>query len=95
MLFRSLGMYAAVTRKTSTGQSFGNSESITVDEALRAYTTVGAYAGCEEDLYGSITPGKRADLVVLSENPMAVSPEHLKDIGVEMTFMNGVKVYAR
>ena len=90
-----LGMYAAVTRKTSTGQSFGNSESITVDEALRAYTTVGAYAGCEEDLYGSITPGKRADLVVLSENPMEVSPEHLKDIGVEMTFINGVKVYTR
>ena len=90
-----LGMYAAVTRKTATGRSFGNSESITVDEALRAYTTVGAYAGCEENLYGSITPGKRADLVVLSENPTAVPPEHLKDIDVEMTFMNGIKVYAR
>ncbi|NLA07415.1 MAG: amidohydrolase family protein, partial [Firmicutes bacterium] len=89
-----LGIYAAVTRKTAGGQSFGNSETITVDEALRAYTTVGAYAGCEENLYGSITPGKLADFIVLSENPMAVPPEHLKDIGVEMTFMNGVKVYA-
>lgn len=90
-----LGIYAAVMRKTACGQSFGDSEAITVDEALRAYTTVGAYAGCEEDLYGSITCGKAADLAVLSENPMAVPPEHLKDIGVEMTFMNGVKVYAR
>lgn len=89
-----LGIHSAVTRKTATGQSFGDSENITVDEALRAYTTVGAYAGCEEGLYGSITRGKRADLVVLSENPMAVPPEHLKDIGVEMTFMNGIRVYA-
>ena len=90
-----LGIYAAVMRKTACGQSFGDSEAITVDEALRAYTTVGAYAGCEEDLYGSITCGKAADLAVLSENPMAVPPEHLKDIGVEMTFMNGIRVYAR
>ena len=88
-----LGIYAAVTRKTATGQLFGDSENITMDEALRAYTTVGAYAGCEEGLYGSITRGKRADLIVLSENPMAVPPEHLKDICVEMTFMNGVQVY--
>ena len=92
---RVLGMYAAVTRKTSSGMTLGNSEKMTVDEALRSYTAIGAYAGCEENLCGSISPGKFGDLVVLSENPRSVPPEHLKDIDVEMTFVGGVKVFSK
>ncbi len=49
------GMYAAVTRKTSSGMTLGNSEKMTVDEALRSYTAIGAYAGYEENLCGSIS----------------------------------------
>jgi predicted amidohydrolase YtcJ len=90
-----LGMYAAVTRKTSSGQSLGTSEGITVDEALLSYTTVGAYAGCEEDLYGKLSPGSFADFVILSDNPRSVPPEHLKDIEVEMTFVGGTRVYSK
>lgn len=90
-----LGMYAAVTRKTSSGMTLGNSEKMTVDEALRSYTAIGAYAGYEENLCGSISPGKFGDLVVLSENPRSVPPEHLKDIDVEMTFVGGVKVFSK
>ncbi|MDD4337085.1 MAG: amidohydrolase [Firmicutes bacterium] len=90
-----LGMYAAVTRKTSSGQSLGTSEGTTVDEALLSYTTVGAYAGCEEDLYGKLSPGSFADFVILSDNPRSVPPEHLKDIEVEMTFVGGTRVYSK
>jgi len=90
-----LGMYAATTRKTDTGQVLGTKESITPMEALRAYTTTGAYAGCEEDLLGTIAPDKLADLIVLSQNPITTGAEHLQDIGVEMTFVNGHLVYAR
>ncbi len=90
-----LGMYAAVTRKTSSGRRLGTSEGITVDEALHSYTTAGAYAGLEEDLYGTLSPGKLADFVVLSDDPTSVLPEQLKDIEVEMTFVGGARVYSK
>lgn len=90
-----LGMYAAVTRRTLSGQQLGASEGISVDEALHSYTTTGAYAGIEEDLYGKLSPGSFADFVVLSDNPRTVSPERLKDIEVDMTFVGGTKVYSK
>jgi len=55
----------------------------------------GAYASYEEHQRGSITPGKRADLVVLSRDPAAVPPEALRDIAVEMTIADGQAVYSR
>ena len=82
-----LGIQAAVARKTSP------EEGITVDEALRIYTINAAYASFEGGIKGSIEAGKLADLVVLSENPLAVEPERLKDIEVEMTVVGGRVVF--
>jgi predicted amidohydrolase YtcJ len=55
------------------------------------YTINGAYASFEEGIKGSITPGKLADIVLLSDDPTKVPPEQIKDIKVEMT-MIGRKV---
>ena len=53
------------------------------------YTINASYASFEEDIKGSITPGKLADLVLLSGDPTNLPPEQIKDINVEMTIIGG------
>jgi len=71
--------------------------SLTVEELLPLLTINGAYATFEEDQKGSLTPGKWADLVVLSSNPLdideATNPEDLLDIKVFMTMVGGQVEY--
>jgi hypothetical protein len=91
-----LGLYAAVTRKTLSGQPEGGwfpQEKLTVEEAIRAYTLNTAYAAYEEDLKGSITVGKLADVVVLSDNLLTMNPDHIKDVKVVTTVVGGNVVY--
>jgi predicted amidohydrolase YtcJ len=68
-------------------------QKLTVEEALRCYTINNAYAEFEEYAKGSITPGKFADLVVLSENLFAISPAEIANVKVEMTVVDGNVVY--
>ena len=84
-----VGIYAAVTRQAESGQHLLPRECISVKEALAMYTTNAAYASFEEGIKGSITPGKLADMVVLSHNPIKSPPESIKDIRVEMTIIDG------
>ena len=70
-----LNVYVAVTRQTMGGQVVGPEQRLTVAEALAAYTLGGAYASYEEASKGSLKPGKLADLVVLSGNPLAAEAE--------------------
>lgn len=91
-----LGIYAAVTRKTLSGQPEGGwfpQEKLTVEEAIRAYTLNTAYAAYEESLKGSITVGKLADLVVLSDNLRTMDPDDIKDVTVATTIVGGKIVY--
>lgn len=88
-----LGIYAAVTRKTESGQDFQIEEAISPHQALAMYTLNAAYAAFEEDTKGSITPGKLADMVVLSDDPTRVIPEKIKDIKVDMTILGGEVVW--
>jgi predicted amidohydrolase YtcJ len=60
-----------------------------VDEALRAYTVAGAYACHWDGSAGSLTPGKRADLVVLGDDPRRVDTSSIGDIEVVATFVDG------
>lgn len=62
---------------------------ISVEQALRMLTIEPAYASSQENVIGSLKPGKFADLVVLSKNPLTVDPEQIKDIKVLVTMVNG------
>jgi predicted amidohydrolase YtcJ len=83
------GIYGAVTRKAESGQVLLPEEAVTPEQALALYTVNAAFASFEEDIKGTITPGKLADMVVLSGNPLTALPEQLKDIKVEMTIVGG------
>ena len=67
---------------------------LTVEEALRCYTMESAYSVFQENTLGSLTVGKRADFVVLSEDIMSVKPKKIKDIEVEMTVVGGIVEYS-
>jgi predicted amidohydrolase YtcJ len=84
-----IGLYAAVVRKSVTGQVLAPEERVSPEEALVMYTTGAAYASFDEPVKGSITPGKYADLVLLSDDPTRVEPEAIKDIRVLKTLIGG------
>jgi hypothetical protein len=91
-----LGLYAAVTRKTLSGQPEGGwfpQEKLAVEEAIKAYTLNTAYAAYEEHLKGSITVGKLADFVVLSDNLLSMDPDGIKDVTVLTTVVGGKVVF--
>jgi predicted amidohydrolase YtcJ len=85
-------MWCAVNRKTRSGVDIGPQEKLTPIEALRVYTINGAYASFEEKIKGSIEPGKLADMVVLSANPLEVDPRDQKHRGGK-TIIGGEIVY--
>ena len=78
-----------VERASGSGRTIGPDEGITVDESLRAYTVAGAFACHWEDSAGSLTPGKRADLAVLGDDPRSVDVSRIGDIEVVATYVDG------
>ena len=83
------GIADMVLRRTASGAPFNPAEAVTVPQALYAYTAGSAYASHQELLKGSITPGKLADLVILSEDPTAVSPDRIAGLTVLATLIDG------
>jgi len=67
----------------------GPSQKITVMEGLRVLSANGAHASFEEDLKGTLSPGKLADMVILDGDPAAIDPEKIKDISVAQTIVGG------
>ena len=90
-----VNLRSAITRLTQTGQRMGPQQGVTIDEALRMFTINGAFASFEEDLKGTITPGKLADVVVLSGDPRAIPAQDLPSLSVEMTVVDGRVAYER
>jgi predicted amidohydrolase YtcJ len=90
-----LGMWAMVTRHTRTGSTIVPEEAVSPMEGLRMYTRNAAYAMHREGEVGSLEPGKRADMVVLSHDPTSVGTEFLRDIVVERTYVEGQLLYER
>lgn len=89
-------MYMAVTRKpieARTEAAFHPEQAMTIEEAIQAYTINPAFASHEEAIKGSISPGKLADLVVLSNDIVSASPERLLTTEVIYTFLGGRIVY--
>jgi len=88
-------IYGVVTRKSYTGEVIGAEQAIAVKDALRLYTINGAYASFEEDIKGSIEPGKLADLAVLDRDILSIPDEEIKDMQVVMTVVGGEIVYQK
>ncbi|UCF47966.1 MAG: amidohydrolase [Myxococcales bacterium] len=89
-----LQLWTPVARETSSGQALGPEERVTVEQALRAMTSDAAWQLRLEEQIGSIEPGKLADLVILSANPLDYDGD-LRDIQVERTLVGGVTIYER
>jgi predicted amidohydrolase YtcJ len=83
-------MWCAVNRRTATGQKLGDTENLSVQDALHAVTLGAAYQIKMDHDVGSLEVGKRADIAVLDEDPLEVDPMHLKDIRVWGTVLGGV-----
>jgi predicted amidohydrolase YtcJ len=77
-----------------TREGFERGQVIRAEQAVRMYTLDAAYAQFQESEKGSISPGKRADLVVLSANPVSVPAEEIREIRVEETLVGGEVVYS-
>ncbi|MBW7998049.1 MAG: amidohydrolase [Candidatus Glassbacteria bacterium] len=84
-----MALQSSVTRTDMNGKLWGPDQRVSVEEAIRVGTLHGAYASYEENLKGSIEPGKLADLVVLGEDPTAVDPFTIIEIPVERTMVGG------
>lgn len=90
------GIYCAVTRLTPEGTPKGGwypENRITVEAALRHYTRDGAYASFDEKATGTLTPGKLADMVVLSNDILTVPPAEILKTKVLLTVMGGKDTY--
>lgn len=89
-------IYAAVTRRTLDNKNPNGwvpEQKITVEEAVRAYTVGSAYAEFQENVKGTIAPGKLADLVILSSDIFRIDPKEIETVKVVMTIVDGRVVY--
>jgi predicted amidohydrolase YtcJ len=92
------GFYAAITRKDKDGKpedGWYPEQCMTREEALKSYTKWAAYTAFEERLKGTITIGKLADLTILSNDIMTISPNEILTTNVEMTIVDGKVVYSK
>ncbi|MBT2160941.1 amidohydrolase [Zobellia barbeyronii] len=90
------GMYAAVTRQTLDNKNLGGwvpEQKINIEQALTAYTQNGAYSSFDENIKGTLEPGKLADFVILNENLLTIKPEKLKDVKVLQTYVGGKQAF--
>ena len=87
--------YSSVTRRMINGDEFYPEHIMTRKEAMETYTINGAYSAFEEDIKGTLTPGKYADFVVLSKNLLTVDYREIPSAEVEMTFVGGELKYQK
>jgi predicted amidohydrolase YtcJ len=91
-----LTLYAATTRATLDGKNPNGwfpEQKLTTQEAIEAYTMGSAYAEFQENEKGSITPGKLADMVLLSEDVLTIDPVKIRDVKVLETWVGGKLTY--
>jgi len=90
-----VGLYAAVTRKGESGKVFGPEEAVSMKDAITMYTRNGAFLTREEKIKGTLETGKLADMVVLPEDLLSISPDKLLSMKVDMTIVGGKVLYER
>jgi len=87
------GMWMAITRRTADGATLHPEQAVTREEALRMWTSSGAYLTFEEKVKGSIETGKLADFVVISKDFAKCPVDEIKDIEALLTVVGGKTVY--
>jgi len=87
--------YASVSRMMINGEKFYPEHTMTREEALQTYTLNNAIAAFEEDIKGTLTPGKFADIVVLSQDLLTVEEERIPQTTVDITIVGGEVKYRR
>jgi hypothetical protein len=87
--------YGAVARRTKDGTVFVPEQRVSREEALRAYTLDNAWAAFEEKEKGSLSPGKLADIAVLSRDILTIPEEEIPSARVDLTVLGGVVRMAR
>ena len=87
--------YSSVSRMMVNGERFYPEHAMTREEAIETYTINNAFAAFEEDLKGSLTPGKYADMVVLSQNLLEAEEASLPTTEIEMTYVGGELKYSK
>jgi hypothetical protein len=90
-----LNFHASVSRKLKDGSVFYPGQRMSRDEALRSYTSNAAYGAFEENLKGSLTAGKLADIVVVSKDIMTIPEDEIPSAQVDYTIIGGNVVYRR
>jgi predicted amidohydrolase YtcJ len=90
-----VSFYASVSRMTRSGEKFYPGQAMTRAEALTSYTLNNAIAAFEEDQKGTLTPGKLADIVILSQNILTVPEQDIPRTAVDLTIVGGEVVYSR
>ena len=89
------GIHVCVNRTSETGQDLSQTQAISVMDALRVYTWNGAYITHEEDIKGSIEPGKYADMAILDRDILTCSKDEIHQIKTVETYIDGKLVYLR
>ena len=92
------GIYAALTRRTTDGKNpdgWFPEEKISLEEAIKGYTLNGAFAEFSEEIKGSVSAGKLADLVVLDRNIFEIPPEEIQAARIKMTIVGGKIIYPK
>lgn len=84
-----INLHAAVTRRTQDGAIMSDGQGISVQEALIAYTTGGAFGSKEEQIKGMLREGMLADMVILSADPRVVDFDDIPEIDIQQTVLNG------
>lgn len=88
-----IGITAAVSRKTQTGEIVASEECISPMDALELYTKNAAFVTFDEKMRGTVSPGRLADLVILNGDPTRLSHDEIKDLEVEVTIVDGKVVW--
>jgi len=90
-----LMMETAISRKTQSGRTLAPQETISIDQALAAYTRNAAIHFDMDDKVGTLEAGKEADFIIIDRNPLTTEVEELSEIQVLTSVMNGRTTYQR
>lgn len=88
-------LHIAVNRTTQKGDVLGKEECISIEEAIKAITINAAYQYFEENMKGTLSLGKKADMIIVSENPLICQKDKMKDIQVLQTIKDGKVIYRK